>query len=176
MTVARLAAPAASAAPPQRLLCNGLIAIAGFEALAAVQPARIVAPYLDEVPTRFLLFAQILLSVRYALAPVLAVPALIFALKGRLRAAILALASLLLSAWLLDDTTSFVIHGPELSLSFGGAVVFARHFLFPLCGLAGGRPRLRRPAACACRAIGQTTLFTWVTFVIFAVAMFSNGF
>ncbi len=62
-------------------------------------------------------------------------------------------------------------------MSFGGAVVFARHFLFPLCVLASGALAYAdHQLALAALLVSLPTLFTWATFVIFAVAMFSNGF
>ncbi len=164
-------------APTERLRIL-LIVVAAAEALGALSNLPgIVAPYLDDVPTGFLLFAQILLSVKFALAPFLAVPALVFAVRGRLREATLALAALLLLAWLLDDTTSFVIHGLELSASFGGAIIAMHHFLNPVLALAGGGLALmhRRPGL-AGLLVCLPTLLNWVGFVIFAVAILIQGF
>jgi len=155
-----------------------LIVIAAAETLSTLSDLPgIVAPYLDDAPTGFLLFAQILLSLKFALAPCLAVPALYFAVKGRLREATMALGGLLLLAWLLDDTTSIVIHGTELSASFGGAIVAMHHFLYPLLGLAGGGfAYIRRQPALAAVLVSLPTVLNWTGFVIFAVGIFIHGF
>jgi hypothetical protein len=163
---------------PQRRLQILLIVVAAAEALAALSSLPGVAVYfMDDFPTAQLRFAQGLLSVKYALAPFLAVPAFNFAVKGRLREATLALAGLLLLTWLLDDTMSLAIHGPELSASFGGAIVFAHHFVFPVLALAGGWLALkhRRPALAAL-LVTLPTVFTSVGFVIFAIVMLIHGF
>jgi hypothetical protein len=168
----------AQARPPGRWLQTLLIVVAAGEALGALSDIPgVIVVFTVDFPTALLHFAQVLLSVKYALAPFISVPAFIFAVKGRLRAATLALAALLLLTWLLDDTTSLAIHGPELSASFGGTIVFAHHFVFPVLALAGGGFALndRRPGLAAL-LVTLPTMFNWVGFVIFAIAILINGF
>ncbi len=60
-----------------------------------------------------------------------------FAVRGRLREAILALAAFVVVGWLLNDLWSFPSHGFELSLDFGGFIMFVRHFAFLAAAIAG---------------------------------------
>ena len=169
---------AARLPPPHRWLQNLLIVVAASEALGTLTSLPgIVIFFTDDFPTALLRFAQALLSVKLALAPFLAVPAFMFALKGRLREATLALAALLLLTWLLDDTTSFAIHGFEFAANLIGITVFARYFVFPVLALAGGWLALkdRRPWLAAL-LVCAPTIFYWVGVAIFAVTMMIYGF
>ena len=70
-----------------------LIIVAASEALGTLTSLPgIVIFFTDDFPTALLRFAQGLLSVKLALAPFVAMPAFMFALKSRLREATLALA------------------------------------------------------------------------------------
>jgi hypothetical protein len=168
----------ASLPPPHRQLQNLLIVVAAAEALGALfSLPGIVVAFTDDFPTALLRFAQGLLSVKLALAPFLAVPAFMFAWKGRLREATLALAALLLLTWLLDDTTSFAIHGFEFKAGLVGITVFARYFVFPVLALAGGWLALKdRQPWLAALLVCAPTIFYWVGVAIFAVGMMIYGF
>jgi hypothetical protein len=88
-------------------------------------------------PTALLRFAQALISVKLALAPLVAGAAAVLAVIGRTRLAIGALAVLVLLDWMLQDVWSIPLHGFELSLNFGGIEAFFHHFVFPAAAIAG---------------------------------------
>ena len=87
-----------------------------------------------------------------------------FAARGRLRNAILALAALTLLGWVLDDVWSIPIHSLEFAADYGGMVVFVHHVIFPLVAVAGGVLALkdRRPGV-ACLPVCLPTP-TWPIF------------
>jgi|SRR5271169_158975 len=168
----------AQAPPAGRWLRTLLLVVAAAKALGALYDIPgIFVVFMDDYATTLLLVAQIMLSVSLTFAPFIAIPAFLFARKGRLREATLALAALVLLPWLLDDTTSFILHGPEFGASFFGVILFAHHFIFPVLALAGGWLAYtnRRPALAGV-LVCLPTLFTWVTFVMFAIPIFIYGF
>jgi hypothetical protein len=169
---------AASLPPPHRWLRILLIVVAAAEALGTLTSLPgITLFFTEQHPTALLRFAQGLLSVKLALAPFVAVPAFMFALKGRLREATLALAALLLLTWLLDDTTTFAIHGFEFAGGLVGITLFARNFVFPVLALAGGWLAFkdRRPGLAAL-LVSVPTIFYWVGVAIFTVTIMIYGF
>lgn len=128
-------------------------------------------------PTAYLRFAQALVSVKLALAPLAAATALVFAATGRLRQAILALAAFILLGFLLDDLWSIPIHGLELSLDYGGFVVFVHYFVFPAAAIAGATLALReRRLALACLLVCLPTLFNLAGLAMFSAAIMIYGF
>jgi hypothetical protein len=162
--------------PPYRWLRAGLILVAALELLDALSGVQnIFTDY--QHPTALLRFAQTLTSIKLALAPVFAGAALIFAALGNVRRAILALAALALTAWLLDDLWSIPFHGLELSFDYGGIVVFFHHFIFPAAALAASALALndqRLPLAGL--LVSLPTLFNWAGVVAFTVAIMMYGF
>ena len=164
-------------APPRHaLLRTGLAIVAAYELFDALSQARFIfADY--HHATAYLRFAQALVSVKLALAPLVAAAALMFAATGRLRNAILALAALTLLGWVLDDVWSIPIHGLEFSAGYGGMVVFVHHVIFPLVAAAGGVLALkdRRPGV-ACLLVCFPTLFNLANIFAFAVAIMMYGF
>jgi len=164
-------------APPRHaLLRTGLAIVAAYELFDALSQARFIfADY--HHATAYLRFAQALVSVKLALAPLVAAAALMFAATGRLRNAILALAALTLLGWVLDDVWSIPIHGLEFSAGYGGMVVFVHHVIFPLVAVAGGVLALkdRRPGV-ACLLVCFPTLFNLANIFAFAVAIMMYGF
>jgi hypothetical protein len=168
----------AQAPPADRWLRILLLVASAVNALGALYeiPAIFVA-FTNDYATTLLLVAQIMLSVSLAIAPFIAIPAFLFARKGRLREATLALAALLLLPWLLDETTSFILHGAEFDGSFFGVILFAHHFIFPALGLASGwLAYTNRQPLLAGVLVCLPSLFTWVTFVMFAIPIFIYGF
>jgi hypothetical protein len=164
------------AAPSHRWLRAGLILIAALEFLDALSGvANIFTDY--HHPTALLRFAQTLTSIKLALAPLIAGAALVYAAWGNFRRAILALAALALITWALDDLWSIPIHGLELSLDYGGMVVFLHHFVFPAVALAGAALALkdRRPAL-AGLLVSVPTVVNWAGVVAFTVAIMIYGF
>jgi exosortase/archaeosortase len=78
-------------------------------------------------------FAQWLLIAGIGIYPILAVAGLIFAIKGDLRRAIMALAAIVIVNWFMDDLPSMFMHGLEfLSGGFTGFHLFAQMIVFPL--------------------------------------------
>src|SRR5437899_1338109 len=159
-----------TAPTPHRWLRAALVLIAALEFLDALSGVQnIFTDY--HHPTALLRFAQTLTSIKLALAPVIAGAALVFAALGKLRCAILALAALALTTWLLDDLWSIPMHGLELSLDYGGIVVFFHHFVFPAAALAGTALALRdRRLPLAGLLVSVPTLFNWAGVVAFTIA------
>lgn len=78
-------------------------------------------------------FAQWLLIAGLAIYPILAVAALIFALKGDLARAIMAMAAIVIATWFADHLPSMFIHGLEfLTGGVNGLYLFAQMVVFPL--------------------------------------------
>ena len=171
-------APARPAPAPARhgLLCAGLALVAAYQLIQALSGAPLIfADY--HHATAYLRFAQGLIRVKLALDPLVAAAALMFAVTARLREATLALAAFILLDWLLDDLWSIPIHGLELSLDYGGLVVFAHHFVFPAVAIAGGALALkeRRPVLAAL-LVCFPTLFDLAGIIAFAVSIMLYGF
>jgi hypothetical protein len=169
---------AAVSSPPHRWLQILLIVVTASEAIGALGSLPGIALFFTEQqPTPLLRFAQGLTSVKLALAPFIAVAGVVYAVKGRLREATLALAALLLLTWLLDDTTTLAIHGLALQASFIGIALLAHQFVNPLLALAGGWLALnnRRPLLAALM-VSAPTVFYWIGVAVFAVAIITYGF
>jgi hypothetical protein len=164
------------AAPSHRWLRAGLIVVAALEFLDALSGVpNILTDY--HLSTAFLRFAQTLTSVKLALAPVIAGAALIFSALGNIRRAILALAALALLTWALDDVWSIPMNGLEVSLDYGGMVVFLHHFVFPAVALAGAALALKdRQPALAGLLVSVPTIVNLAGVVAFTVAIMIYGF
>jgi hypothetical protein len=127
--------------------------------------------------TAYLRFAQALLSVKLALAPLVAGAALVFAVAGRLRAAIVALAALVLLSFVLDDVWSIPLHGFELTPDFGGLTAFAYYIAFPLAAVAAIVLALKdRHLALATALVCVPTVFNWLGVAAFAIGVMIYGF
>jgi hypothetical protein len=163
-------------APSHRWLRIGLTAVAALEFLDALSGVQnIFTDYHHD--TALLRFAQTLTSVRLALAPVIAGTALLYAAWGNIRRAILALAALVLTVWLLDDLPSIAIHGFELSADFGGMLAFFQHFVFPASAIAGAALVLKnRQLPLAGLLVSIPTIVNWAGVVAFTVAVMIYGF
>ena len=172
MTVAE----GATAAPPHRWLRVGLTVVAAIELLDALSGIEnIFTDYHHD--TALLRFAQALMSVKLALTPVIAGTALIYAASGNFRRAILALAALVLTTWLLDDLPSIAIHGFELSPDIAGAEVFARRLVYPAVAIAGAALALKdRQLALAGLLVSVPTIVNWAGVAAFAIAVMIYGF
>jgi len=165
-----------TAAPTHRWLRAGLVLIAALEFLDALTGVQnILTDY--HHPTAYLRFAQTLTSIDLALSPLIAGAALFFAARGNVRRAILALAALELVKWALDDIWSIPIHGLELSLDYGGAIIFLHHFIFPAAALAGIALVLKeRQLSLAGLLVSIPTIVNWVGVVAFTVSIMMYGF
>jgi len=160
----------------QRWLRTGIALVAAYQLIEGLSNAWLIfADYHHD--TAYLRFAQALISVKLALNPLVAAAALMFAVRGRLREAILALAAFVVIGFLLDDLWSFPLHGLELSLDVGGFVVFVHHFVFPAAAIAGGTLALReRRLALAGLLVCFPTLFDLAGILTFTAAIMIYGF
>ena len=162
--------------PPHRWLRVVLVLIAALEFLDALSGVQnIFTDY--HHPTAFLRFAQTLTSIKLALAPVIAGAALIYAALGKVRHAILAVAALEITTWLLEDVWSIPIHGLELSADYGGMLAFFQHFVFPAAALAGAALAFKdRRLPLAGLLVSVPTIVNWAGVVAFTVAVMMYGF
>ena len=161
---------------PHHWLRLALFLIAAVELLDALSIVKNI--FTDYHHTTALLrFAQALTSVKLALAPLAAGAALVLAVLGRVRHAILALAALLLLTWLLDDVWSIPIHGLEFSADYGGMVVFVHHAVFPALAIAGAALALKdRRLALAGLLVCLPTLFNLAGIALFTIMIMMYGF
>jgi hypothetical protein len=165
----------ADAPAPHRRIRIALIVLGAIESLGAL--GEIPAIFYDFNPTTPLgKFAQALGAVGMVLAVPLALAALYFALKSRLRLAIAALAIQILVTWLCD-LPSIAIHGIEWSLTFGGIQVAAYQIGAPLIALAAlylarGNERL----GLATLLVALPTIVFWLGAIAFAVSVMIYGF
>ena len=161
---------------PQRHLQRALMAVAVIELLNALLGLRHI---FNTAPNELtsIQFAQALLSLYLALAPLVVGTALWLAIKRRLRQAIIALGTLTLLSWALDDVWSVAIHGPELSWSYAGQVMFVHHFVNPAAATVGVALAVKdRQLPLAGLLVCFPTLYNWINFFIFAGAVFIRGF
>jgi len=165
-----------TAQPTHRWLRTGLVLVAALEFLDALTGVQnIFTDY--HHPTTVLRFAQTLTSIDLALSPLIAGAALFFAARGNVRRAILSLAVLVLIKWALDDVWSIPIHGLELSLDYGGAIIFLHHFVFPAAALAGATLVIKeRQLPLAGLLVSIPTIVNWAGVVAFTVSIMMYGF
>ena len=160
---------------PHRWLRLALVVVAALELLDALTSMHNIFTDYHHA-TALLRFAQALTSVKLALA-VHRRRGLLLALRGRLRHAILALAALALMVWLLDDVSTIPIHGFEFSADFGGMVVFAHHFVFPVAAVAGAALAWKnRRLALAGLLVSLPTIVKWLGVAAFTIAIMMYGF
>ena len=164
-----------AAPPPHTALRVGLIVIAALETLSTISDfSGIFYDYQHE--TRLLQFAQGATSVKLALAPFIAGAALVFAVMGRLRHAIVALAALVLLGWL-SELPSIAIHGLEWSLDLAGVIIFAQRFIYPLLAAAAIALAVRnRRLALAGVLISLPTIVFWSLALTFLINVMIYGF
>ena len=115
-----------------------------------------------------------------AVHPVLALAALLFALIGRLRDAIIVLGALVLVTWL-NEMTSVVRHGLEFGSSYTAIQTTAQIIAFPLiaaCAIAYAARDQRTGIAAVLVSIPSlfTVLFHAVSVVVFAISVMMYGF
>jgi hypothetical protein len=156
----------------------GLMVVAALELMDAL--ASLTTIFTDTHPaTELLRLAQTLLDVKLALAPLAASAALVFAVLGWLRPAVLALAAFAFMGWALDDVWSIVIHGfgfrPDQY--YGTVDAFAHEVIFPLGALVGAGLALHgRHLAWAGLFASLPPLFNWTNVLLFAVSVIMHGF
>jgi hypothetical protein len=129
MTEANSAAGSpATPAPAQPWPRIALIAAALIETLGAVNDLPILFVDTSEVPGSGL--GGWIITAKLALTPVAAIAALVFALKGRMRHALVAMAAVIVLTWL-SYLPSVAIHG----LDFEGSLAVVLQMMFQI-GLA----------------------------------------
>lgn len=166
-------------AEPRPWLWYGLLVLTVIETLSALSDVSGI--FYDFSPTTpLLIIAQWLTKAKLAVAPLIAGAALVFVIMSRLRAAIGALAVLILVGWI-EELPSFVIHGVELpGLLTGGGVglqVLAQQFLYPVIAvvalvLAVKNTRLGLAAI----LVSLPTIIKWAGVVAFGIAVMIYGF
>ena len=165
----------ADAPAPHPRIRIALIVLAAIESLGALRD--IPAIFYDFNPTTPLgKFAQALGTVGIVLVVPLALAALYFALKSRLRLAIAALAIQILVTWLCD-LPSIAIHGIEWSLTFGGIQVAAYQIGAPLIALAAlYLARRNERLGLATVLVALPTIVFWLGVIAFAISVMIYGF
>jgi hypothetical protein len=164
------------AAPSHRWLRVLLVLIAALEFLDALSGVQNI--FTDRHhETVWLRFAQGLTSIQLALSPLLAGAALIFAALGNIRYAILALAALTLTAWVLEALPSIAIHGIRLSLDYSGFEELVLYIVAPLVTVAAAFLALKhKRLSLAALLVSLPALFKWVGLVLFIIAVMIYGF
>jgi hypothetical protein len=151
-----------------------LIAIAAVESLGVLSAIFVLSGDLSEVPGPGL--GGWTVGVTLVLRPLLAIMALIFAMRGRLPHAIIVLGAVVLMRWL-NMAPSVVLHGLEFKGS--GDVYASAHFLLsPVLAIAAivlawrDERRLAVPAI----LVSLPTIAEWLGVVAFAIAVAIYGF
>ena len=166
----------AAARAPHRWLRIALAVLAAYELWDALTALPILfVDYGHE--TALLRFAQALVSVRIALAPLVTAAALWFAATGKLRHAVIALATLALLTWVLVDVWSIATEGLELDFTLGGLVTVLKIVIFPLAAIAAIYLALKdRRLRLASALVALPTVVKWIGIVLFSIAMAMYGF
>jgi exosortase/archaeosortase len=116
--------------PPSSKLRAAVIILAIVETLGTLSSLTVfgnLSEYRDSGFTQWLLIAGL------GIYPILAIAALIFALKGNLDRAIMAIAAIVIVTWFADDLPSMFVHGLEFLMGgFGGLFLFGQTVVFPL--------------------------------------------
>ena len=148
-----------------------LAIIAAYELADALFAFPVIfADYQPE--TALLRFAQTLSSIKLALAPLVTAAALAFAAMGRLRHAIIAMATLALLTWGLENVWAIPIDGLELDFTLGGLAVVLKIFVFPAAAIAAIVLALKdRRLAWACALVALPTVVKWIGEALFRLAM-----
>jgi hypothetical protein len=166
----------APAGPEQRRwLWFSLIALAAVVTLGAIYDFSAIF-YDYDSKTRLGMFAQWLTKVQLALAPPIAGAALVFAIIGRLRHAIIALAAFILVDWICD-TPSFAIHGVEFAGGFVGLELFTAQFVLPVIGAVAIALAIKDTRLwLATLLIAIPTIIKWAGVLAFGISVMLYGF
>ncbi len=166
-----------AAAPARhRWLRIALAVLAAYELWGALADLpTLFAAY--EPETGLTRLAQILGSVKVALAPLVTAAALWFAATGKPRHAVIALATLALLTWVLIDVWSIATEGLELDFTLGGLVTVLKIVIFPLAAIAAIYLALKdRRLRLASALVALPTVVKWIGIVLFSIAMAMYGF
>jgi len=169
------------AAPSRhRWLCFFLAVIATIELVDALTSIQtIFTDHSDD--TTALRFAQTLTNIRLLLTPLIVAAALVFCAMGNVHRAILALAAFDLMVWSLNGVPTpgwnvTCSHGISLSFEYGGLEDVILYIITPIAALAGGALALRkRRPGLASLLVSLSTLFRWISVVIFFIVVLKYG-
>jgi hypothetical protein len=131
MTIATAEAGVSPASNQLRIALIVIGALATLGALTNVSGAFYDYGHTDPL----LVFAQRVTTLKLLLAPFIAGTALVLAAFVRVRSAIVALAALMLTAWL-SELPSIPIHGLELSATGPGLFIAFERLVAPVLGVA----------------------------------------
>jgi hypothetical protein len=159
----------------RRWLWFSLIGLAAIVAFGAIYEFSAIFYDFDSKTTLGMI-AQWLTKVQLALAPPIAITALAFAVIGRFRLAIIALASRILVDWICD-TPSFAIHGVEFGGGFIGLELFTAQFLLPVIGVVAIVLAVKDTWLwLATLLVAFPTILKWAGVVAFAISVMLYGF
>jgi hypothetical protein len=151
-----------------------LIAVAGIETLIAL--TAFDGMFIDwNHPSTLLRLSQALTTLKIAAAPLLAGMALLFAIKRRLRDAIVTLAALVLATWF-AELPSVLIHGLELSASIIGAILFIERLVYPAMAAAAVVLVVRNERlGLAAVLVSLPSIVSWLGALAFAAGIAIHG-
>lgn len=168
-----VAEPKAEVSPPMgaRIL---LIAVALLESLGVVSAVFVLAGDLSDIPGPGL--GGWIVTASLVLRPLLAIVALILAVFGRLRGAIIALAAAVLVHWL-DMLPSALLHGLEFG-GVGDAVSSAHFVLSPVVAVAAMLLAWKNPdrVGFAALLVSLPTIADWLGVIAFGIGVAIYGF
>jgi hypothetical protein len=167
MTIATAEAIEPSA--PTHRLRVALIVISAIATLGAAKD--VPGAFYDYGHTDpLLVFAQRVTTAKLVVSPFIAGVALLFALLGRVRGAVVALAALMLAAWV-SELPSIPTHGLELSATGPGLFIAFERLAVPVLGVAAIVFALRNTR------LVLATVFVTLPMLVFAlgVAIFAIG-
>lgn len=121
--------------PPQlRWKLRAAVIILSLIAVLSALSGLSVFTYLSEFAGNG--WSQWALMLGHAIVPFLAVPALVFAIRGNLRRAIMALAAIIMVDFITDSLPSIITHGLEFaSRGITSLHLFATMIVFPLLAI-----------------------------------------
>jgi hypothetical protein len=164
----------AAASSPQRKLRIGVLAVAIFQSLYTLSNLTVFGDLSEYEST----FAQWILFVGLAIFPVLAISALVFALSGDIRRAIMAIAAIPLVAWLTDDLPALFIHGIEfMQGGFGDLYLFVATVVLPLLAVIAMVLAYRNERLVFAAVLASLPTLTGILSVVaFAIGVMFYGF
>ena len=151
-----------------------LIVITAIETLTGVSEVTVLFGDISDV--RGYSFGGLAIIAKLALHPVVALVALVFAVKDDVPRSIIALAAWLILGWL-TEVPAFLIHGIGFSLQYGDLYVLAIAFVFPVLGVAAIWLALqKRQLELAAIFASVPTIAQWLGVLAFMIAVMTYGF
>ena len=123
-------------------------------------------------------FAQWLLIAGIGIYPILAIAALVFAIKGDVRRAIMAMAAIVIVTWFADYLPSMFTHGLEfLTGGISGLYLFALMVVFPLLAVVSFVLARRNERLWLALVLASlSTLANIAGVIVFAIGVAIHGF